>query len=125
VTDVLAQASVTPAEGRVLDRIVALAREEFGERLVSVWLYGSRARDESPHEESDVDVLIVADDPRAEKVGIGVDLAYAAADHDEEVSPAFLDVRVTTPTWLEGRRRIASFFIQEVDRDKIVLYGQP
>jgi hypothetical protein len=30
---------------------------------------------------------------------------------------------VETPEWLHGRRKIPSFFVAEVDRDKIVLYG--
>jgi len=34
-------------------------------------------------------------------------------------------VKVNDRTWLEGRREIESFFIQEVDRDEVVLYGNP
>ena len=30
-------------------------------------------------------------------------------------------IHINTPAWLEQRRRIRSFFIAEVDRDKIVL----
>jgi len=30
---------------------------------------------------------------------------------------------VHTPEWLDGRRAIRSFFIAEVDRDKVVLHG--
>lgn len=115
---------LTPAERRVLDRIVVLAREEFGDRLHAVWLYGSRARGEPPHGESDIDVLIVADDERAERNLFPVDLAGAAAE-PEGISPVFVDVKVRTPRWVGARRTIESFFIREVDRDKIVLYGEP
>lgn len=36
---------------------------------------------------------------------------------------AYYSMRVFDTDWLRERRRIRSFFIQEVDRDKIVLYG--
>jgi predicted nucleotidyltransferase len=32
-------------------------------------------------------------------------------------------VHVFDPEWLKGRRKIESFFIQEVDRDKVILAG--
>lgn len=38
-------------------------------------------------------------------------------------SPVYYSMRVFDTEWLADRRRIRSFFIQEVDRDKIVLYG--
>lgn len=82
----------------------------------------SRARGERPHDESDVDVLIIADDERAERLLFPVNFAALAAE-PEGLSPVFVDVRVRTPAWLAGRRAIESFFTQEVDRDKIVLYG--
>lgn len=118
----VATASLSAAERRALRRIVDLARRELGDRLASVWLYGSRARGERPHDESDVDVLIIADDERAERLLFPVNFAALAAE-PEGLSPVFVDVRVRTPAWLAGRRAIESFFIQEVDRDKIVLYG--
>ncbi len=33
--------------------------------------------------------------------------------------------RVYTPERIAQRREIRSFFTQEVDRDKVVLYGEP
>lgn len=97
-------------------------RAELGEELVSVWLYGSRARGETPHAESDVDLLVVTrhtqdDDWRR---------AYSALDRvaDEEGSPvAFFSLKLVDPDWIEGRRAVDSFFIREVDRDKVVLAG--
>jgi hypothetical protein len=32
---------------------------------------------------------------------------------------------VSDRAWIEDRRAIESFFLQEVDRDKIVLFGRP
>jgi hypothetical protein len=39
------------------------------------------------------------------------------------VSPVWYSLFIADPEWLQGRREIRSFFIAEVDRDKIVLYG--
>jgi len=36
-----------------------------------------------------------------------------------------VDVRQRSVAWLEDRRRIDSFFLRDLDRDKIVLYGEP
>jgi hypothetical protein len=36
-----------------------------------------------------------------------------------------VDVRQQSLAWVEDRRRIDSFFLRDLDRDKIVLYGAP
>jgi hypothetical protein len=41
----------------------------------------------------------------------------------EGVSPVWFSFFFNTPEWLRGRREIRSFFIAEVDRDKLVLHG--
>jgi hypothetical protein len=41
----------------------------------------------------------------------------------EGVSPIWYSFFIAEREWLEGRREIRSFFIQEVDRDKLVLFG--
>ena len=53
-----------------------------------------------------------------------VQLLNRAADA-EGVNPVRFSILVFDPEWLNGRREIESFFIQEVDRDKVVLYGEP
>lgn len=116
----IAEASLTPAERRVLERAVALLDRELGEDLHAVWLYGSRARGEEPHPESDVDLLVVARKGDLDRVGRLVDTAAEA----EGTNPARFAAQVYTPERLAQRRRIRSFFIQEVDRDKIVLWGE-
>ncbi len=50
------------------------------------------------------------------------DLAYATAVGAGE-SPVWYSVLVFDPEWLKSRREIESFFIQNVDRDKLVLVG--
>jgi hypothetical protein len=48
---------------------------------------------------------------------------HKAAALAEGECPFTYSVHVYDPEWLRGRRKIESFFIQEVDRDKIVLAG--
>ena len=120
----LADASLTEDERRVVERLIVLMRERFGGRLRSVWLYGSRARGERPHPESDIDLLAIADADEDDDVLTAIGLVDQAVDELELPRP-IVSIKVYDPSWLEGRRRIDSFFIREVDRDKIVLYGGP
>jgi predicted nucleotidyltransferase len=122
----LAESSLTEDERRVVERFVVLMRERFGERLQSVWLYGSRARGEQPHPESDVDLLAIADaDPDADDDILTAISLVDEATEDLRVPRPIVSIKVYDPGWLEGRRRIDSFFIREVDRDKVVLYEKP
>jgi predicted nucleotidyltransferase len=115
---------LSAGERRVLDRFVELLREELGGDLRSVWLYGSRARGERPHDDSDVDTVVVADDIEYPRSKLVYELLDRAAEETGE-RPAYFSSKVYTPERLRERREIRSFFIQEVDRDKIVLYGEP
>lgn len=51
-----------------------------------------------------------------------LDLSETAALAEDE-SPLTYSVHVHDEKWLRGRREIESFFIGEVDRDKVVLAG--
>lgn len=120
----LDEASLTDPERRV---VVAFARRleaELGDDLHGVWLYGSRARGEEPHPESDVDLLVVssrADWDSQKRMIRWLDETAAA----EDVGPWLFSIQLYAPERLAQRREIRSFFIQEVDRDKIVLAGAP
>jgi predicted nucleotidyltransferase len=118
----LAEASLSAAERRVLDKFVELLKAELGDELDSVWLYGSRARGEAPHEESDIDLIVLTANGDADH-GRVIDAAFEAREGVLDIG--WLSVHTQDRAWLEGRRAIESFFIQEVDRDKIVLYGKP
>ncbi|HEY5390082.1 MAG TPA: hypothetical protein VIJ83_05955, partial [Solirubrobacteraceae bacterium] len=90
--------------------------------------YGSRARGEAdpsetdPDRRSDVDLLVIAEGGD-ERHGAAVNsLRFEVAESLGE-SPFFFSVKVMDPEWLRGRREIESFVIDEVDRDKLVLYG--
>jgi predicted nucleotidyltransferase len=119
----LERASLRPHERRVLERFVELLRVDFGGDLRSVWLYGSRARGEPPHDESDIDLIVVTSGGRRDERRVD-DLLVRAADA-EGASWGWFSVHVFDPQHIARRREIRSFFIQEVDREKIVLAGEP
>jgi predicted nucleotidyltransferase len=119
----LATASLNDKERRVLKRLVELLKAEFGEDLRSVWLYGSRARGEKSGPESDIDLLVVSSRGRLEDDLRVISLLSDAADAEGSNS-AFFSAKVYDPELIAQRRAIRSFFMQEVDRDKIVLFGE-
>lgn len=91
-----------------------------------MWLFGSSARGEPRQPiESDVDVLVILDDASWERKG---DVHRLLHDAGREVGRAddawSFSVHVDTPAWLAQRRSIRSFFIGEVDRDKVVVAGR-
>jgi predicted nucleotidyltransferase len=119
---VLADAALDDRERAVLDHFVAAMVTEYGDDLDGVWLYGSRARGERGHDESDIDVLVVTRSPRDD------DQMYAILHRvlDELGNPwVLLEPRQRSRAWVEDRRAIESFFLRDVDRDKIVLHGRP
>lgn len=115
--------TLDPGERRAVARFVELLREELGERLRAVWLYGSRARGEPPGPESDIDLLVITNGGQADD-DVVWRLARRAAE-EAGISPLVMTPRTYDPARVEDRRNIRSFFFQEVDRDKIVLYGSP
>jgi hypothetical protein len=91
------------------------------------WLACSRrcrpGRD-GPRSRSDVDLLAIVD-PSPDAAELGWD-AHEWVEQEADAAgdrPVYYSMRVFDTEWLADRRRIRSFFIQEVDRDKIVLYG--
>ena len=115
----------------MLERMVERLHGELGADLLGVWLYGSRARGEAdptesdPDRRSDVNVLAIVDPSRdAREVGWwALPMVEAEADALGD-SPVYYSLRIFDTEWLRGRREIHSFFTQEVNRDKLVLYGE-
>jgi len=115
----------------MVERIVARLREELGTELLAVWLYGSRARGEAdpnetdPDLRSDVDLLAIVDSSRDTEAASRWALPMVEAEADAiGDSPVYYSLRIFDTEWLRGRREIRSFFTREVDRDKLVLYGE-
>jgi len=120
--DRLADATLSAAERNTVQRFVAMMDDALGDDLRGLWLYGSRARGETPRRDSDVDLLVIAKGDREDRRRLAMDLSEAAALAEDE-SPFTYSVQVFDPEWLRRRREIESFFIQEVDRDKVILAG--
>jgi hypothetical protein len=119
----LAQANLTTDERDALGRFLELLKEDLGDDLLAVWLYGSRARGEGKPPDSDVDVLVLTRDGRAD-----FDRVHGLLWRNYWTWPdatVLISAHTQSAEWVQGRREIEAFFIQEVDRDKIVLYGEP
>jgi predicted nucleotidyltransferase len=123
-------AALNDRERRVLGRLLHSIREQLGDDLLAVWLYGSRARGEAnveetdPDRKSDIDMMVIVDPTRdANAVSWDIIPLVNAAAEAEGESPVWYSVRVYDADRLHNRREIRSFFFQEVDRDKIVLAG--
>jgi uncharacterized protein (UPF0332 family)/predicted nucleotidyltransferase len=114
-------ATLTQAEQQVLDRLVPALLEALGDALESVWLYGSRARGEPPRDEdSDVDLLVLVED--VEQNGKRVDAIKEQLAEEAGIWPGHFHLFAHDRQWLKERRGIRAFFVEEIDRDKVVLY---
>jgi predicted nucleotidyltransferase len=118
----LAQTSLAADEQALIERFVQELHLRLNEELHAVWLFGSRARGEPRSQESDVDVLVLVDDASWDgRMRVRRMLDDAARELDVEALTWSFSVHVHTPDWLAQRREIRSFFIAELDRDKVVL----
>jgi predicted nucleotidyltransferase len=118
----LADAALDEREREVLDRFVDALVDEYGDDLDAVWLYGSRARGERRHDESDIDVLVVTRSERDDRALIPM---LWRVLNDLGNPWVLVDPRQRSRAWVEDRRAIDSFFLRDLDRDKIVLHGRP
>jgi predicted nucleotidyltransferase len=118
----LSAAALSTAERRTVEGIVSALQGELGEDLRAIWLYGSRARGERAHPDSDIDLMVIAEGGHERYARRAMDVSAEVA-YAENESPFTYSVHVHHPEWLRGRREIESFFIAEVDRDKLVLAG--
>lgn len=121
----LAQASLSTEERTLLTRFSSELYAEAELEPDAVWLFGSRARGEQLTEDSDVDVLVLLKDASwAAKMRVHAALQSAARELDLQALTFSFSIHVNTLAWLKQRREIRSFFIAEVDRDKIIVTGQ-
>lgn len=126
-TATYAEASLSASERRLIDRLVELLKGQLGEKLAAVWLYGSRARGDGGPPDSDIDLLVIVSDDDTEPIRKRVRglVEAAAGQTGSEGERWLLAPHTYSLEWLAQRRLIDAFFIQEVDRDKVVLAGGP
>jgi hypothetical protein len=116
----LADASLGADERALLEGFVEKLEGRLGNELHGVWLFGSRARGEHTSRESDVDVLVLVEDASWEGKTVVHDVLDAVArDMGLRAATWSFSIHINTPAWLEQCRGVGSFFIAEVDRDKI------
>jgi predicted nucleotidyltransferase len=116
----LSQTSLSTDERLLLEHFASNLRADEQNRVDSIWLFGSRARGAPPSESSDVDLLVlVADSSWNAKARIHDTLLQTAKALDLQALTWSFSVHIHTPEWLAQRREIGSFFIAEVDRDKV------
>ena len=121
----LAETSLAADERALIERFAEKLRLGLKDELHAVWLFGSRARGELRSQESDVDVLVLVDDASWDgRMGVRGVLDDAARELVLNALTWSFSVHVHTPEWLAQRREIRSFFVAEVDRDKVVLDEQ-
>jgi predicted nucleotidyltransferase len=115
----IAEARLSEDERQVIERWIDRLSSELD--LESVWLFGSRARGEAG-EDSDIDLLVITrGDPERDRGRTWALLDEAAREVGANPTP-FVP-HTWDRAWLENRRAIDSFFVQELDRDRIVLFG--
>jgi predicted nucleotidyltransferase len=120
----LTETSLSADERVLIQRFVERLRVRLEGRLYAVWLFGSRARGERPSTESDVDMLVLVDDASWDgRMLVRRMLDDAAHELGLDALTWSFSIHVHTPAWLAQRREIRSFFIAEVDRDKVIVGG--
>jgi predicted nucleotidyltransferase len=94
-----------------LDAYASALQARFGEQLVDVWLFGSRARGDA-HPDSDIDVLVVLDDPDTQALSearaCGFDILLT---HD-----VFLSIRAMSRQQLQELAELGSLFYRAARR---------
>ena len=129
VEDLPTDLHLTPRERRVVERLLGWLRDELDSDLLAVWLFGSRARGDAdlgeldPDRRSDVDMLVLVDSADTTALRWKLRPRLEAIADEEGESPVWFSVMAYDAERLRERRQIRSFFIQEVDRDKVVLLG--
>ena len=118
----VAESSLSQAERRTLDRLVAGLESALGEDLLAVWLFGSKARGEEAGPETDIDLLVVTRRGSREDGELVRQLAERSAEAEGTSHLAFRAI-VHSPEGVAERRAKDTFFLREIDRDKIVLAG--
>jgi predicted nucleotidyltransferase len=118
----LEAADLDADERRLLAAFADALSREFGPDLHGLWLFGSRARGQRSGPESDVDLLVIVEGATGGTQDRVSQLLHDAGTRVGQAGLAFFFAPiVVTPEWIDGRRAIDAFFIQDVDRDRITV----
>jgi predicted nucleotidyltransferase len=110
------QSTLTTAEQQSLERFKGALEPLLGDNLVSLRLFGSRARSQGT-EESDLDVLVVLREKdraicrRIVEVALEIDLAY-----DTNLAPTILSADE-----YQQNRELGTHFYRNVERESLAL----
>jgi len=103
-------------ETSALAAYVAALRARFGDQLVDVLLFGSKARGDA-HPGSDIDVVVILNDPDSQAVsgarGLGFDILLAHG--------IFLSIRVMSRQQSQALADMDSMFYRNLMRDGVSL----
>jgi len=108
--------SLSAQETTALAAYVAALKAHFGDQLVDVLLFGSKARGDA-HPGSDIDVVVILDNPDSQAVsgarGLGFDILLAHG--------VFLSIRVMSRQQSQDLADMDSMFYRNLVRDGISL----
>lgn len=110
--DRLDETSVTDEEREAVERFLRDLEESLGSDVEAVWLYGSRARNEPPAAESDVDLLVLTEGGRERDRSRVIDLASEAALSAAGQNGVSLSATVQGLDWVRERRAKDDGFIR-------------
>jgi predicted nucleotidyltransferase len=108
--------TITRQEREALDVLVRLLQKRFGEQLLDVVLFGSKARgDATP--QSDVDVLIILDHPSARDQSDALGLSFDVWMETD----IFLSLRMKSSQAWEESAAMQTMFYRNVQQDGVSL----
>jgi len=103
-------------ESKVIGSFVKELRENLGDEIISILLFGSKVRGDF-HEESDIDIFVLVKDKTPnirEKVSaLAADYSF---EYDIPLSPVLYDLFE-----YQKNKELGSFFFESVEREGIVL----
>jgi uncharacterized protein len=104
----------------ITERVCAAAKEVLGDKLEKVILFGSYARGDYD-EESDIDIMIIADIALEDKTAIRQKIHKVAGDLDMEYD-VLVTFCMTCSDIFHKYRDISGFYIN-VEKDGVLLYA--
>lgn len=99
----------------IVKAFCADVRKAFGDNVVSITLFGSRARGEGD-DESDIDVLIILGESSLE---IDWRISEITADYMLEYDVSLSPIIFTEEEWSTNKER-GSFFVENVEKEGVL-----